>query len=350
MLGLLAGVLVDGLLILSLIVFKGDLKLPPSAETAFMLLLASVPIVCLWAVYHRLRGGRLVLTAWGVELRHRTTVVRCPWALFSAAGQPFQLKDQVLLPVWQKARPFVEVYRNGILQGAAPVNTRQLRFKASGEAVLSPLYEVSLLELAGFLLELGRTLAAPLPDFSPVAPAATDREEAAAQPAAAVEDGGWIMVRLTRLVFPPFCCNCGIETDEVQEVRGYSRVLSIGKLFRIDGVEHACLAVPVCRDCRRESQTRHFRAVQRVALIGFLVAVLIGLGIALWFRDPAAIACFIFPLALLGIGLGIAGKRAQAPVELERYSASRGTIAVRFRWREYGERLVKFLETQETLA
>jgi hypothetical protein len=80
-----------------------------------------------------------------------------------------------------------------------------------------------------------------------------------------------------------------------------------------------------------------------------VVAVLIGTVIALMIREPLAVVCFMIPLGALGFGAGAAaGKRGGAPVELERYSASRGTIAIRFRWRAYGDRLVAYLESQET--
>jgi hypothetical protein len=348
-LGLLAGLLADGLVIVAFVVLT-DLNAAPGQNTlrALLIALIATPILCLWIVYYLLRGGRMILTGWGVELHYGATVVRCPWALFDAPGQPFLIKERVFLPVALAARPFVEIHRNGILQQTAKGNTHQLRFKSTGEAVLAPLYEVEILELGGFLLALGRALHAPLPDFSPVASPESEQNEPIGQPSATVEKDGWIMVRLTRLQFPPFCCNCGSATQDMQEFRGFSQLFRIGRGIRVDGTEHARLAVPVCGACRRESREARQWAVRRVVVIGLANTVVIGLVILLWLRSPIAIACFLFPLAVLGIGLGVASRKTLPPVELERYSPTQGTIAIRFRWRDYGERLVAYLQAQES--
>jgi hypothetical protein len=60
------------------------------------------------------------------------------------------------------------------------------------------------------------------------------------------------------------------------------------------------------------------------------------------------------PLGMVGglIGLAVGrsiGKDRSQPVKLERYSSSKGTVAIRFRWRAYGERLLTFLDAQEEL-
>jgi hypothetical protein len=75
----------------------------------------------------------MVVSELGVDFQHSSTVVRCPWALFNAPGEPFLLKDRVLLPVTVEASHLVEVHINGALQKPGKVKTHQFRFKSSGD-------------------------------------------------------------------------------------------------------------------------------------------------------------------------------------------------------------------------
>ena len=103
------------------------------------------------------RGGRMVLTLEGVELRHRRSVVWCPWSLFDAPGQPFdRMTTDVTLPVSPKAVPSVELRKNDLVvaRGEA-IRSRQLRFPSNRLARMSALYSVKIGDLADLLLHLG---------------------------------------------------------------------------------------------------------------------------------------------------------------------------------------------------
>ena len=68
-----------------------------------------------------------------------------------------------------------------------------------------------------------------------------------------------------------------------------------------------------------------------------------------------ATVLFVFPFlgflcGLIGVTIGqVIGRRHAAPVQLERYSPSEGTIAIRFYWPDYGERLLAYMELQEAI-
>jgi hypothetical protein len=107
------------------------------------------------------RGGSMVLTARGVELRYRATVVTCPWAVFNTPGQPSKpARDRLVLPVSARAVPLVEAWRDGaVIAAGADVKTYQWRLNWDGAAVLKDIYQVSdPLTLGLLLLELGRLL------------------------------------------------------------------------------------------------------------------------------------------------------------------------------------------------
>jgi hypothetical protein len=115
------------------------------------------------------RGGQMVLKQEGVELRHRRSVVCCPWALFHAPGVPFRPGGgKVLLPIQAEVVPLVELLRKGhlVARGKA-IKCQQLKFKGEDRAVLGALYVVRTGELAELLLHLGRTLGAGVAEEAP---------------------------------------------------------------------------------------------------------------------------------------------------------------------------------------
>src|SRR5262245_28130410 len=245
--------------------------------------------VSFWLVRRWLRGGQLVLTPEGAELHYRQWVVFLPWAVFNAPGQPFLPRyDHTLLPASRAALPFIELREHDLVRATGlRVKAYPLRIKPEGEVVLRSLYEVPLDDLGPFLLQLGRALGDALPDGSAV-PAEAPAPELAAEAPARLEPDGWITARLTRLEFPPFCCDCGAGTDEAEEFVGHVVVADFGRFFRVEGGEFAVLRIPVCGDCRREGQRRSRRA----ALWG------LGLGAGLPLLVSAALVLFD-PVALL---------------------------------------------------
>jgi len=148
---------------------KGPLLQRPDGPFLLAVLLAAVLgalvatiLVARWI----LRGGQMVLTPEGVELRHRRSVVSCPWSLFHTSGEPLKGGGgDVLLPVRADAVPFVELYKRGTLQARGEaIKTRQLRFQGCDHALLRSLYVVKTAELAELLLYFGYTLGAALPE------------------------------------------------------------------------------------------------------------------------------------------------------------------------------------------
>jgi hypothetical protein len=293
------------------------------------------------------RGGTAVLRADGVEFRYRKKVVWCPWALFDTPGAPFRPgRDRVLLPVAEEAVPFVEARRDeAVLARGVEVRTRQLRFKSAGQAVLKALYEVDVEELGAFLLGLGRRLRRPVPD-SPAGPSEVPAETAFAGPPA--QDGeGWITVRLTRLVLPPFCCHCGTHTTSREAVTGYASVLRVGRLLDVQGEPSVAIPVPVCPACRRANRRVWRRAFGRRLAAGLLVPLLLGLVASLAFRHPGPLGLAL-PLAVLGAVLGgwsgvRAARRLTAPAQV-RYSPREGAVALRFREPRYAEAVLALLQ------
>jgi hypothetical protein len=356
-LGLLLALVLTGLSMLLLYLTGALKRLQPGQHPELVTLLGAAGVALLvgsiWFVLGRLRGGEVVLGERGVEFRYRGSTVACPWALFNAAGQPFALSGNqlLLLPVSPRAVPYVELRREEEVKARGDqVKTRRIKFRSSTEAVLAPLYEVTLMELGVLLLQLGRALGVPLPDGS-TAEDPTALAPAAGPPAQVGKDD-WLTVRLTRLEFPPFCCDCGTPTFDGQEFQGHALVANLLGL-KIESGEFASFRVPVCSPCQEENQRRFWKAVWKGLAFGLGVPVLLCVGLSLWAREPAVLFACI-PLGIIGglVGLLIGrtrGKRASRPVELERYSPSKGTIAVRFRWRAYGERLVAFLEAKEDL-
>jgi hypothetical protein len=257
----------------------------------------------------------------------------------------------MLVPIAPAAIPFVEQRNPDVVQATGErINTRQLKFRSGTEAVLRPLYEVNLAELGGLLLRLGRELGTALPEGSSGIVEGPVREVVVPLPEPP-DRNGWMTVRLTRLVFPPFCCDCGAATDQVQEFQGHATLLRLGRFFNMESGEFARFLVPVCRDCQKENSARMRAAVFKGIAIGLAVPLLVAVVLAVVAKELNVLWVFI-PLGFIGglIGMGVgraAGKTQSQPVKLERYSSSKGTIAIRFRWRAYGERLLAFLEAQE---
>jgi hypothetical protein len=357
--GVLLGLVVTG--VAWLVVFGGlalaagpnlfPLNLQPRLLGFLAALLVLTLLGSTWLVLYALRGGQMALGPAGVELRYHRSVVHCPWALFNTAGHPFLPRpDVMLLPVAPRAVPFVEARVDGTLQATGDrVHSRQFRFRSATEARLRPLYEVNLPELGGLLLQLGRALGQTLPDVPAAALEYPALEKAAAAPPAAVGADGWLTVRLTRLACPPFCCDCGAPTDQLQ---GFS-VLG-GLMQQSEGGEHSRVRVPVCEACQAENRWAARRTTLKGLGVGLGIVLLAVL--ALWAAtNNVAVLWTLIPLglfgALAGLSIGqIVGQRSAAPVKLQRYSPTKGTIAIRFRWPEYGERVLAFMEIQEASA
>src|SRR5207244_389 len=178
-------------------------------------------------------------------------------------------------------------------------------------------------------------------------------EEMASAPPATRETDGWITVSLTRLVFPPWCCNCGASTTGTKAFRAFTPFLRLGRFLNIEGAEHVWIHVPVCKACQGDTSRRYQKAFWRTFLMvlgigaggGFLVGTVITLldGDAKLFPIVPIFVSFSAGLVSL-LFAWFLGKRAagkvSAPVQLQRYLPEKGTVDVRFRRSEYAEQIL----------
>jgi hypothetical protein len=301
-----------------------------------------------------MRGHVLVLHPDGIEVKYRDTEVWCPWALFNVEGEPFvpegdSPRTGLTLPVAPEAVPFVELRRQGATVAfGAEVRGRQWLFNAGDEVVLPARYEVAAGDLGQLLLQLGRRLGRELPRGAP--PHAAEMGASLDEVRLTPDRHGWLTVPLTRLAFPPVCCDCGERTDATLplavEATG-DRLLGL----LVQQVRPLELGVPVCPACQARLRHNLHRGGVRGMAAG--AVVLLGMG-ALVGLQGGADAATIFALGLgcaavggiVGFLLGTSASR-RPPAELCRYSPSRGTVAVRFRNPEY---TTLVLETMQAKA
>jgi hypothetical protein len=289
-----------------------------------------------------MRGHALVLHPDGLEVRYRDTAVWCPWALFNVEGEPFVPERDsprlgLTLPVAREVVPHVELRRaEAAVAHGAQVRGRQWQFTAGGEVVLPARYEVAAGDLGQLLLQLGRRLGREMPGGAPPREAfeTAALDEVRARP----DRSGWLTVHLTRLAFPPVCCDCGQATGALMSFRVESRGDRIAGIL-VQDVRPLEVPVPVCEAC----QHRLLRRQHQGGRAGMAIGALVGLGGALlaW-GSGAADPGLLLPLLLGGLAAGaivgfLVGTSSahRPPAELARYSPSRGTVAVRFRNPDY---------------
>lgn len=290
-------------------------------------------VVCFFAVFRWLRGGRCVLSADAVELHYHGDVVICPWNLFQTAGRPHTLpgKDFVLLPVAPAAVPLVGQRGHGDESRAfgLDIQTPHWRFQGATQAMLKPVYEVDGEELGQLLLGLGRLLARSGPEL-----AAADTEEyASAAPALALPaDKGWILLQLTRLSFPPYCCDCLQFTRTTETFATESSLTSAGAVK---------IRVPVCFECQGRARRRRRKAI----LLGMAAAFACGLVLSLALGSVNRNAdlsplVVIVPLVTLPLGAVLGNLLLHRSLARFRYHAGEGTISARFHSTRYTDYLL----------
>jgi hypothetical protein len=259
-----------------------------------------------------IRPGRheLILHPDGAEFRYGHRAVWCPWALFNVHGTPFlqnaeTLHPVVYVPVRPEAVPAVELRHDGrcIAQGMA-LRAPQVSFPKPNLAIIYSWYAAEPAELAGFLLELGRTLGTRMPAVT--APPEAFPVDTPVGPS--VDARGWLTVQAPELAFPPVCFDCGGATLDCVPfsfgLLGYALLLSF----------------PVCAVC----QGRYARAIRRGSIAGAGTLALLGVLLG-WFAParqtigPEVMLAF----ALLG---GLLGWRPGG------WLAERWSLPVRVRW------------------
>jgi hypothetical protein len=314
---------------------------------ALACMLVVVVLLAVFSAFRLLRGGHMVLSEQGLDMRYRGVAVFCPWAVFNTAGQPYSPgHGRVVVPVAALALGMVIARRHGsLLAEGTMVDVPQLRFRSAHEAILGALYEVNGAELGKVVLHLGRILGQTDPGRK-TAGAYSDLEIHEAEPVA-VENGGWITVRITKVQFPAACCDCGAATAARQKVRCFEPFLGLGRFLNPIGRESVHLWIPVCHACQTINQRRHRQAVWYAQLV-VLAAIVAGFLLVLVFPRQAFFGIVFFATVLLAPGLGLTighriGQARGVPVQLRSYSPEKGTIALRFRNPQYGERVVELM-------
>lgn len=278
-------------------------------------------------------GAKMVLRAEGVELNYRRSVVWCPWEVFNAPGGAFVKRrtasTQMVLPIQVDAIPLIELRKSGTcVARGKDVKTRHFRVTPNAEIAFRALFEVIPRELGDLLLQLGRGLAVRLPPVpEPV------RNEfigtlSQAVPAVAGKRR-WLTVSLTRLAWPPVCCNCGTPTSNWGELRaGPAGGWLLHPLVHYYHPPELRVRFPLCSVCF--ARWRRRQLLGRLCGAAFGILSVLGVALAMGIRpgDPEWGLSVFAGIVGLFVGPKLTG---QEPVQIKWYSPGRNTVRVRFR-------------------
>jgi hypothetical protein len=333
---LFVGIVALALLAPLLIRYKMGLALSVQTHAAIM---AAIVVVGVLLVAVCPFGVELVLTTEGVRFRRRATEVLCPWALFNASGNPFFRSNELILPVASVAIPYIRQYHyECLVRQGVQIKNALLKLQDGNQAVLLNQSTAPSQELGRLLLHLGRTLGGRLPDESVPTEAcpATERCEERYE---AGRKRGWITLSLTRLVFPPTCCDCGLAADTFISLDlGLHVLWSLACLGHYN--EKVRVAVPICQHCQEATRGRQRRRQWSGAAIGMFFGLL-ATCVLVGFRavaDPIAVSCVGVVIGFIGLWVGLEIGRACAPFPVRGYYAPRNnTVALRFRRPDYAD-------------
>jgi hypothetical protein len=313
-------------------------------QILLIILLLPMPLASFALLLFFFRGGCLTLTRAGAELQFRGKTVFCPWAIFNATGHPFSPSMTKLhLPINPAGIPQVELRREGspVAQGK-DVDAPQWQFQGNHSVILKAVYEVDAMKLGVFLLDLGRQL----DKSSPSMPAVVVDETTPIVLPVRLEKNGWIRISLTHWNLPPFCCICDMPTQQYQNFDAAPTVFKLGSFLRFDGNDRIKVPIPYCDSCRTASRRHYNRIVTTVVGLAVGVPLILGVMAALLTGDPRGLFCglllFIGAIGCLVVS-GSFTKRRARPVELERYSPRKGTVAIRFKHQAYARRVLTAL-------
>jgi hypothetical protein len=318
------------------------------------LVIASFLLLAKW-----FRGGPCVLSKTGVAFKLRRKTVFCPWALFDTPGRPvpltmtqrppdvlavLPLQSQrcvsALLPISPKAVSLVEARKDDVVVGqGTEASTWQFKFASAHEAEVRGFVVVAD-ELGGLLLHLGRAL-------GPGTRSQESETGSGASLAVTMDEKGWLTVSISRITFPPVCCDCGVATASTQAFRGYMPFLH--QLAR--GQVDLTLPIPVCGACQIAGKRRFRKAFWKAYLMVFVIGVIggfstggiIAIAIGKFFLAGGFIGLFLGGLVSLFIGWFVgrgAAQKVALPVQLEHFLPNKGTVAIRFRRPEYAEQVL----------
>src|SRR5207244_9850235 len=142
----------------------------------------------------------------------------------------------------------------------AEVKARQLQLIASNEVILPARYEVAAGDLGELLLQLGRRLGQGLPKGTP--PPEAYRVQYLDEQVPTPDPAGWITAYLTRLRFPPHCCDCCEPTTATLRFHVEPR----GEWFlgQLTNTSRSLeLPIPVCPTCQARIRARQHEAGPR---------------------------------------------------------------------------------------
>lgn len=302
--------------------------------------LASVLISAVWLVVAGFlrwanRGGRCILRAGGVDFAHRGVTVHCPWEVLAAPGHSiYHPGDHRLqLPANSIAMALLQLHdKDGSVQKGPQI--RASHFRTTAEAIiLKHVYEVVPQQLGELLLGVAHGMV----DHE-TASVLSSTERLAPSP----DGAGWIVMHLTRLLFPPVCCGCGGPADDQQEFRAYRTFFSSDWTSSI-GESFVIIMAPVCRKCQVGNRRRYWRTllltivllpvgITGAAFVVGLVLELLGIG-----PGPGAMLVITTCSGLIvGIAFAsvVAHRRATtaaAPLAVSDYRPGDGTVRLRFR-------------------
>ncbi len=285
----------------------------------------------------------IVLLEKGVTFQGKRYQVFCPWALFSAPGEPFfrpgiPVPETVILPIAPEYVSLIEIREDGNYIGHDRLRRARHLFTLtkSNQMSITGWYQANLAEVGALLLKLGQAMpaagnqvAARALHESPI-----DSMPVAVQP----RSNGWVTVNLTHLKFPEACCRCTKPTSKIVTSDLSPRWSWIwGALTHL----HTSLELPlpVCENC----QANHRKELQLGATIGAIAGLTIfGGGSLLCGAD--AVSAWL----LLAVGLFIGGMYGwqiaeRPPLSVTQYSLRKGTVTLRFRNRGYTEIFLRHL-------
>jgi hypothetical protein len=301
----------------------------------------------LWA-----RGDSLILHREGLEVRRHNLSVWCPWALFNTDGVAHSPEVDspfvgITLPVVADIVPFIELRREeSVIAHGAQVRTKRFVIAGRNELILLGRHEVQSKDIGDLLLHIGRALGHQLPRGAPPREAYQAEADEIRDP----EPSGWITARATRLRFPRVCSGCGEPSTEVMRFEAWSRGGAAMGLMVPAASHEVAFDVPVCAACQAEVRSRQQRGAVRGLLAGSLLgplALLLGEWLGGWGNGLSTFAALGIASAGALVGFMIGSALAfRPPVQVGGYSATSGTVRLRFRNPDYAAAVIALMREQ----
>lgn len=304
-----------------------------------------------------LRASPLMLTldANGACFVYRQFTINCPWSLFATHGEPDHHGLSLLLPTNAKPIDDVVMTRHGKIIGfGKDVRLHSFTFLGDSQLRFTNTLQLASPVLGMLLQEFAFALTS---DQSCAADTETDGAEtrssgdavafaAAQRPAdsniGVVATGHLITIPVTRLQFPPECCNCGQPTS------GQARIKAPGPymFFIVRSFWSLVFNISCCAKCRYLEIMRAW--VGGILALGAVLASATAIAYAIvgppaknWSHFLIIAGVIALPTMLRAIDFGRRGLlRTKAT-----YIQESESVQFSFRLRGYVERICKFQGT-----